>query len=70
MKSAGVITPQTAEILLLLAGYRNRMVHFYHEIGARELYDICVNGSGDIERVLTDILDWLKNHPDTIDTSL
>lgn len=60
LKSAGVITPETAEIFLLLAGYRERMVYFYHEIGARELNDICVNGSGDIERVLADILDWLK----------
>jgi uncharacterized protein YutE (UPF0331/DUF86 family) len=70
LKTAGVITPETAEILLLLAGYRNRMVHFYHEIGASELYDICVNRSGDIERVLADILDCLGNHPDIIDTSL
>lgn len=46
------------------------MVHFYHEIGARELYDICASGSGYFERVLADILDWIGNHPDIIDTSL
>jgi uncharacterized protein YutE (UPF0331/DUF86 family) len=70
LKNAGVIAPETAEILLVLAVYRNRMVHFYHEIGVRELYDICANGSGDVERVLTDILNWLGSNPDKIDTSL
>ncbi len=70
LKNAGVIAPKTAETLLILAGYRNRMVHFYHEIGVRELYDICANRSGDIERVLTEILNWLGSHPDKIDTSL
>jgi uncharacterized protein YutE (UPF0331/DUF86 family) len=33
----GVITKKLAEVLYLMAGYRNRMVHFYREISPEEL---------------------------------
>lgn len=37
----GVLDTNEAAIMRRLAGYRNRMVHFYHEISSEELYDIC-----------------------------
>ena len=32
-----VLTAAEAEVLIRLAGFRNRMVHFYHAIGDEEL---------------------------------
>ena len=32
-----------------MAGYRNRMVHFYDEVTPRELYGIITNNLGDLE---------------------
>lgn len=36
-----ILTRKDADLLRQMAGYRNRMVHFYHEISAEELFDIC-----------------------------
>src|SRR3989339_1336447 len=38
----GVITKELAEVLYRMAGYRNRMVHFYKEVAPPELYQIVV----------------------------
>lgn len=46
------------------------MVHFYHEISQRELYDIVTMELGDVDRALEAILDWLRNHPEMIDRAL
>ena len=32
---------EEADLLQILAGYRNRLVHFYHEVSVEELYEIC-----------------------------
>ena len=65
-----VLSEERAEKLRILAGYRNRMVHFYHEISDGELYEICSQELGDIEQVLKAILKWIKDHPDKIDKTL
>ena len=49
----GIITKEHAERLRLMAGYRNRLVHFYHEVTDKELYLILKNN-------LTDIEDFVK----------
>ncbi len=56
-----------AAVLRTLAGYRNRLVHFYHEISNRELYEICTGQLGDIDAILAGILDWVRAHPEKID---
>ncbi len=68
--SAGVLDDQQGRLLRQMAGYRNRMVHFYHEISQRELYDIVTMELGDVDRALEAILDWLRNHPEMIDRAL
>ncbi len=65
-----ILSKEHSEKLRILAGYRNRMVHFYHEITDHELYEICSQELGDIEQVLEEILTWIKNHPDMIDKTL
>ena len=44
-----------------MAGYRNRMVHFYHDISPEELLDICLNHTAEIERLLEQMLQWLRS---------
>lgn len=34
-----------------LAGYRNRVVHFYHEVSDRELFEICSSQLSDVTDV-------------------
>src|SRR5688500_10635162 len=48
----GVLDAEIGTLLRELAGYRNRLVHFYHQVGAAELYDIWAARLGDVEAVL------------------
>ena len=57
-------------MLRILAGYRNRMVHFYHEISSQELYEICTKDVEDIEEVLKGMLTWINEHPEMIDRTI
>ena len=67
LEAAAVLSSDMARTLRILAGYRNRMVHFYHEISIRELYEICANEVQDIEKVLKGLLAWINEHPEMID---
>jgi len=66
----GVLSPENTEILRILAGFRNRMVHFYDEVTTEELYTICSNELNDVLTVLDALLDWIKANPDKIDDTL
>jgi len=66
----GVFAPSDAELLRVLAGYRNRLVHFYHEISPDELYEICTFRLTDLERLATAYRDWLREHPEYLDENL
>lgn len=62
----GVLSTEDGRILREMAGYRNRMVHFYHEIGERELYNICRDRLVDIQRVSDTFVQWLREHPEKV----
>lgn len=66
----GVLTNQEAHLMRKLAGYRNRMVHFYHEIPGQELYSICSRQLEDIENLTGAMARWIKENPDKIDQTL
>lgn len=51
-------------MLRTLAGYRNRMVHFYDEISRDELYEIARASLGDIRKIISVLADWVESHPD------
>jgi uncharacterized protein YutE (UPF0331/DUF86 family) len=70
LEKTGVLTSDTAKMLRILAGYRNRMVHFYHEISSQELYEICTKDVEDIEEVLKGMLTWINEHPEMIDRTI
>ena len=65
-----VLNQQAARDLRIIAGYRNRMVHFYHEITTEELYDICSNQLQDLLNLSNDFRDWIKSNPQHVDTTL
>jgi uncharacterized protein YutE (UPF0331/DUF86 family) len=62
----GVLSREDGRILREMAGYRNRMVHFYHEIGERELYNICRDRLADIEGISDTLGRWLREHPEKV----
>lgn len=65
-----VLDHEAALRLRLLAGYRNRMAHFYHEITPEELYSICSKQLQDIKSVRDAFKNWIKANPDLIDQIL
>lgn len=58
----GVITKQLAERLRLMAGYRNRLVHFYHEVNDRELYLITKSNLADIEGFVKEMKTFIESY--------
>lgn len=65
-----VLDQQKGDLLREMAGYRNRLVHFYHEVSDQELYEICAQRLSDLEMLLKAMTDWIKSHPEMIDQSL
>ncbi len=52
--------------MMQIAGYRNRLVHFYDEVSEQELYDICSTQMDDVRSLLEALLKWVRTHPDSI----
>lgn len=55
-----IVTRELSDLLLAMAGYRNRMVHFYKEVTPEELYSIATRRLGDIERFNREIVAFVK----------
>lgn len=55
-----VIPLELSQKLIPIAGYRNRLVHFYHEISDKELYEIIKKDLGDIEDFVKAIERFLR----------
>jgi uncharacterized protein YutE (UPF0331/DUF86 family) len=70
LAAQGILTPESAAKLRLMARYRNRMVHFYDEVLPPELYGILARERGDVEEILTAIQSWLAAHPEVCDAEL
>jgi uncharacterized protein YutE (UPF0331/DUF86 family) len=70
MEERGVLSHDDADLLGILSGYRNRLVHFYHEVDAEELYNICVSQLTDVEHIADELRKWMREHPQQIDEQL
>ena len=70
LERARVLSQDEAKLFRTLAGYRNRLVHFYHDVTKEELYRICKNDLGDILTIRDVCLNWLKANPEKIDDIL
>lgn len=66
----GVLDEPHGALLRDLAGYRNRLVHLYHDVSDLELYEIRTNRLGDIESLVEAILRWINAHPERLDHEL
>jgi len=47
--------PEVADVFYMLAGYRNRLTHFYSEITPDELFGIVSGQLGDVEKVAVEL---------------
>jgi uncharacterized protein YutE (UPF0331/DUF86 family) len=68
--SAGLLGEGQGALMMQIAGYRNRLVHFYDEVSENELYDICSSQMDDVRSLLDALLEWVRAHPDSIDSEL
>ena len=68
--AAGVLTKEESSILTMLAGYRNRMVHFYAEMTPDELYEVCSGQMSDLVRIRDAYLRWIGANPSMVEDSL
>lgn len=57
-----IIPSALEKSLVQMAGCRNRLVHFYHEVTVDELFGIIQSDLGDIEEVVRHV----KNHVHTL----
>jgi uncharacterized protein YutE (UPF0331/DUF86 family) len=64
------ISTSDLDLMKKLAGYRNRLVHFYHDVSADELFEICASHLGDVEQITNALRSWLANNPNTLDETL
>ncbi len=70
LKRHEVISADELTLMQKLAGYRNRLVHFYHDVSADELYEICASHLGDVETIANSLRLWLANHSNLLDETL
>ncbi len=70
LKEKGVLDHESYNTFRNLAGYRNRMVHFYHEISDQELFDICSIELSDVPKMADIIKKWINDHPECFDETL
>ncbi len=70
LSQAGILSPERARVMKQMAGYRNRLVHFYHQVSVQELYTICSGQLQDVRSVTQEINEWLKAHPEIMDDQL
>ncbi|MEW6739251.1 MAG: type VII toxin-antitoxin system HepT family RNase toxin [Nitrospirota bacterium] len=63
----GVINNEYSKNLIKMAGYRNRMVHLYHEISSEEIYQILKGHLSDIEKFIVEIVGFIERYKKTMD---
>ena len=57
-----IISEELSEVLIKMAGYRNRMVHFYREITPEELHQIILNNMEDFNRFNREISSFINRY--------
>jgi uncharacterized protein YutE (UPF0331/DUF86 family) len=62
LSSNKVLVEKEAELMRKMTGYRNRMVHFYHEITPEELHEICLYHINEIKLLADKLIQWTKEH--------
>ena len=68
--AGGVLDEETSQRMSDMAGYRNRLVHFYDAVTPRELHAICTHRISEITGVTNALMAWVRAHPELVDRSL
>ncbi len=56
----GIISSRLKQQLLKMAGYRNRLVHLYHQVSEEELYEIIRHNLKDFKSFQEQILEYIS----------
>ena len=59
-----VLSEQDGILLRTMAGSRNRLVHFYHEVSHEELYAFCSLRLSEVDHVCEAMVRWIREHPE------
>jgi uncharacterized protein YutE (UPF0331/DUF86 family) len=59
-----VLTKADVDLFVGMAGYRNRLVLFYHEVEPDELYLLCRDRLDDIEKIAAVLGKWVRENSD------
>ena len=70
LETRGVLPGTRGSRFRQMAGYRNRLVHFYDQIEPAELYTIVRDHRQDLLAVLEALTAWVNGHPELVDRSL
>ena len=70
LAEVGVLVEEERKLFRTLAGYRNRMIHFYHEISDKKLFEICSSQLPDIISTAEAMKKWINCHPEMVDEIL
>lgn len=65
-----ILSASEADLMRTLAGYRNRLVHFYHDVSAEELYEICTKYLRDVQTVVSVLREWIRANQNLLDDEL
>ncbi len=60
LSARGIIPAELEKSLLQMSGYRNRLVHFYHEVTPEELFGIIQSNLLDIQEVVRHLKDHVR----------
>lgn len=55
-----IVSEKLKDQLVKMAGYRNRLVHLYHQVSDEELYEIIKNSLSDIKQFKEQILEYIS----------
>jgi uncharacterized protein YutE (UPF0331/DUF86 family) len=70
MTTCGVLDRERGETLRKIGGYRNRLVHLYHEVTPEELHQILTTELQDVVDITESIKSWLAANPDRVNNDL
>jgi len=62
----GLVDREYSRTLIKMAGYRNRMVHLYHEVSREEIYEIIKRDLPDIERFVNEASGFIEDYKKSI----
>jgi len=57
-----VFTQENITTYLKMVKYRNRLIHFYHEVSIQEIYDLIQNHLDDFRGFIKDILVYMEKN--------